>query len=199
MAPETDSPKAASGIGAVAKSQGAGGDATGPRREWPPGPGPLRAFAVIGVLALGIWWLGNKVEDGHDEVISKVGRIEVIARLLERSAQFPERGSYRYTYVLKYQVLKVYRQDPQGKYKLKPGDEIFVGHYKPWMPRSEIKDADWGDSPLGGKLTQFVAGEVHRMALDYELQDLAPAGVLDYCFPQGVNRFFAIWTNPTPY
>jgi hypothetical protein len=35
------------------------------------------------------------------------------------------------------------------------------------------------------------------MALDYELQDLAPAGVLDYCYPQRVNRFFAVWTNPT--
>ena len=96
-------------------------------------------------------------------------------------------------------MLRVHRQDPQGKYKLKPGDEIFVGHYKPWLPRSEIKDGDWGDSPLGGKLTHFVTGEAHRMALDYELQDLAPAGVLDYCFPPGVNRFFAIWTNPTTY
>jgi hypothetical protein len=132
-------------------------------------------------------------------LVSQVGRIEVTARLVECPTQFPERGAYRYTYVLKYQVLRVHRQDPQGKYKLKPGDEIFVGHYKPWLPRSEIKDGDWGDSPLGGKLAQFVTGEAHRMALDYELQDLAPAGVLDYCFPQGVNRFFAIWTNPTTY
>jgi len=102
-----------------------------------------------------------------------------------------------YTYVLKYQVLMVHRQDPQGEYKLKPGDVIFVGQYKPWLPRSEIKDDAWGDSPLGGKLTRFVAGEADRMALDYELQDLAPAGVLDYCYPQRVNRFFAVWTNPT--
>lgn len=168
-------------------------------RDWPPGPGPLRALAVVGALVLGVWWLAHKVQDGRDDVISKVGRIEVTARLLERPTQFPERGAYRYTYVLKYRVLMVHRQDPQGKYKLRPGDLIFVGHYKPWMPRSEIKDDSWGDSPLGGKLTQFVAGEAERMALDYELQDLAPAGVLDYCFPQGGNRLFAVWTNPTTY
>lgn len=174
-------------------------DASASVREWPQGPGPIRALAVIGGLVLGILWLANKVEDGRDPVVSTAGRIEVIARLVERPVQFPERGAYRYTYVLRYQVLMVHRQDPLGKYKLKPGDEIFVGHYKPWMPRSEIKDEDWGDSPLGGKLAQFVTGEAHRMSLDYELQDLAPAGVLDYCFPQRVNRFFAVWTNPTTY
>ncbi len=74
-----------------------------------------------------------------------------------------------------------------------------MGHYKPWLPRSEIKDADWGASPLGGKLDRLVAGEVHRLALDYELADLAPSGALDYCFPAGTNRLFALWTNPTSY
>lgn len=199
MAGSTDSKTALSGVGEVVQSPDSVCDLSSPAREWPPGPGPIRALAVLGALVLGIWWLGNKVEDGRDGVISKVGRIEVTARLLERPAQFPERGAYRYTYVLKYRVLMVHRQDPQGKYKLRPGDLIFVGYYKPWMPRSEIKDDSWGDSPLGGKLTRFVAGEADRMALDYELQDLAPAGVLDYCFPQGVNRFFAVWTNPTTY
>lgn len=155
----------------AAPSPGGRGDAAGPAREWPPGPGPVRALVIIGLLALGIWWLGSKVEDGHDQVVSQVGRIEVTARLVECPTQFPERGAYRYTYILKYQVLRVHRQDPQGRYKLKPGDEIFVGHYKPWLPRSEIKDGDWGDSPLGGKLAQFVTGEAHRMALDYELVD----------------------------
>jgi hypothetical protein len=165
--------------------------------EWPPGPGPLRAFAVIAALVATFWWLGHKVQDGRDDVITPAGRIEVTARLMERPPEFPSRGAYMYTYVLKYQVLMVHRRDPQGKYRLKPGDVIFVGHYKPWLPRSEIKDDSWGDSPLGGKLARFVTGEADRMALDYELQDLAPAGVLDYYYPQGFNRFFAIWTNPT--
>jgi hypothetical protein len=46
-------------------------------------------------------------------------------------------------------------------------------------------------------LDRFVTGEVHRLALDYELQDLAPSGALDYGFPPNTNRFFALWANPT--
>jgi hypothetical protein len=166
---------------------------------YPSRPGPLRGLLVLASLVIGIYLLAHHVETGEDELVHKLGRIEVAARLVERPEQFPKLGAYRYTYVLKYQVVKVYRQDPNRKYLLKPGDEIFVGHYKPWMPRSQIKDSDWGDSPLGGKLDQFVAGDGHRMALDYELQDLAPSGALDYSFPPATNRFFALWTNPTTY
>jgi hypothetical protein len=174
--------------------------ATVPPREWPPGgPGPARALLLIGCMVLGTWLLANQVQTGADEQIGKLGRLEVTARLMERPDKFPALGAYRYTYVLRYKVLAVNRQDPLGKHPLKPGDEIFVGHYKPWLPRSEIKDADWGENPLGGKLTRFSTGEAHRMALDYELQNLAPAGVLDFCFPQDVNRFFAIWVNSTTY
>ncbi len=170
-----------------------------PSRSYVGGPGPLRAVAVIAGVALVIWALASRVETGEDEMVHKLGRIEVTARLVERPEQFPSLGAYRYTYVVKYKVLKVHRQDPEKRYLLKPGDDIFVGHYKPWMPRSEIKDSDWGAGPLGGKLDQILAGEVHRLALDFELQDLAPSGALDYCFPPATNRFFAIWANPTTY
>ncbi len=163
------------------------------------GPGPLRGVLVIVALAVGIWLLAGRTQTGQDESVGKLGRIEVTARLVERPEQFPDLGAYRYTYVLKYKVLAVHRADPQGLYPLRVGDEIFVGHYKPWMPRWRIKDADWGDQPLGGSLDHFTAGEAHRMALDYELQDLAPSGALDYCYPPVGNRFFAIWSNPTSY
>ena len=153
----------------------------------------------MGVLVLGTWLLAHRVETGQDEMVTRLGRIEVTARLAERPEQFPDLGAYRYTYTLKYVVMMVHRPDPAGKYPIKLGDEIFVGHYKPWLPRSQIKDSDWGEDPLGGKLTRFVAGEAHRMALDYELQDLAPSGALDYFFPPGVIRFFALWVNPTTY
>ena len=159
----------------------------------------MRALGVIAGLIFLIGALATRVETGADAMVQKLGRLEVTARLLERPDRFPELGAYRYTYVLKYKVIRVQRQDPEGKYRLKPGDEIFVGHYKPWLPRSEIKDSDWGSSPLGGRLDQFVAGDVHRLALDYELQDLAPSGALDYCFPPGTNRFFALWANRTTY
>ena len=151
------------------------------------------------VEVLGIWWLASRGNSGEDTMVRTLGRIEVTARLVERPDQFPQLGAYRYTYVLKYRVLDVHRQDPEGKHRLQPGDDIFVGHYKPWMPRSGIKDSDWGDSPLGGNLDHFAAGEVHRMALDYELQDLAPSGALDYCFPPRTNRFFALWANSTSF
>jgi len=190
--PDCDTPPRAIDVGAEATGSGRPPAYVG-------GPGPLRGLAVLIALALGIWVLANRVETGEDEQVRTLGRIEVTARLLDRPDRFPNLGAYRYTYVLKYEVLKVHRSDPKRQYVLKPGDKVFVGHYKPWMPRSAIRDADWGDSPLGGKLDQFVTGEVHRLALDYGLQDLAPSGALDYCFPPATNRFFAIWTNPTTY
>jgi hypothetical protein len=190
-------PPSSSGPSAPALAGDAG--TTTATAPYPPSPGKVRGLGVIAGLALFIWLLGNRVETGADSMITKVGRIEVTARLLERPEQFPELGAYRYTYTLKYTVLTVHRQDPAGKYHLQSGDTIFVGHYKPWLPRDQIKDADWGEAPLGGKLTRFVAGEAQRMALDYELQDLAPSGVLDYCYPPATNRFFALWVNPTTY
>jgi len=169
----------------------------GPIQQYPARPGAVRGLSVLAAIALGIFLLANRGDSGSDAMVGKAGRIEVTARLLERPDQFPQLGAYRYTYVFKYSVIQVHRQDPAGKYRLQRGDEIFVGHYKPWMPRSAIKDSDWGDSPLGGKLDRFVAGEAHRLALDYELADLAPSGALDYCFPPATNRFFAVWSNPT--
>ena len=167
-------------------------------REYPRKPGALRGLVTVAAVASVIYLLAARGESGTDEFVMKLGKIEVTARLVDAPEQFPNLGAYRYTYVIKYKVLAVHRQDSRGKYRLSPGDEIFVGHYKPWMPRSEIKDENC-DGPVGGKLTRFVIGEAHRMALDYELGDAAPAGVLDFCFPQDVNRFFAVWTNPTAY
>ena len=161
------------------------------------GPSRARGLSVMVGLAAVIGLLGSRVDRGEDEWVGRLGRIEVTARLIERPETFPELGAYRYTYVLPYEVLQVHRADPAGTHKLQPGDTVFVGHYKPWLPRAEIRDADWGSDPLGGKLKSFVVGEAHRMALEYELADWAPSGVLDYQFPPDTNRFFAVWTNPT--
>ena len=166
---------------------------------YPDRPGPWRGLFTLLAVSTLIWLLAHRVQTGEDDQVRQAGRLEVTARLLERPDQFPQLGAYRYTYVLRYRVLKVHRADPTGTYRLAPGDEIFVGHYKPWMPRSAIRDADWGAGPLGGRLDQLIAGEAHRLALDFELADLAPSGALDYCYPPGTNRFFAVWTNPTSY
>jgi hypothetical protein len=162
------------------------------------GPSSLRGVLVIAGVAMGIWSLAQcgRGGTGEDEKVKTLGRIEVTARLLDCPDPFPDLGAYRYTYVVPYEVLEVHRQDPEGRYALKRGDRIFVGHYQPRLPRSKIQDSDWGPSPLGGNLTRFAAGDVHRMALDYELAALAPSGAIDYCFPAETNRFFAVWTNP---
>ena len=169
-----------------------------PIPEYPSGPGLLRATLVITALLAVGWLLARQGRggDGSDENVTRLGRVEVTARLVKCPDEFPDLGAYRYTYVVEYEVLQVHRQDPDGNYELKPGDKIFVGHYRPRLPRNQIQDTDWGDSPLGGKLTQITAGDVHRMALDYKLSNLAPSGALDYCFPADVNRFFAVWANP---
>jgi len=164
-------------------------------RAYPPKPGPVRGVATLALVVLGVWWLMRQGEGGGDAMTGSLGRIEVTARLVERPDEFPQLGAYRYTYVLPYEVIEVHRPDPGGLYRVAPGDRVYVGHYKPWLPRSEIRDSDWGESPLGGRLDRFVAGEAHRMALDYELADLAPSGALDYCFPPATNRFFAVWAN----
>ncbi len=164
-------------------------------QQYPSSPGWPRAALVAGGLALGAWLLVHRVQTRAGEMVTKVGRIEVTARLVDCPEKFPDLGAYRYTWVLKYEVREVHRRDPAGKYPLKAGDTIYVGHYRPWLPRKEARDADCKEKPLGS-LDRFAAGDVHRMALDYELSELAPAGVLDYCPPEG-DRFFAYWVNAT--
>ena len=130
-------------------------------------------------------------------MVKRLGRIEVTARLLARPGRVSQISAPTATPTCSNtKCSRSTARTRKASICCKPGDRIFVGHYKPWMPRDQIKDADWGDAPLGGKLARFVAGQAHRMALDYELQQLAPSGALDYCFPPGVNRFFAVWTNP---
>ena len=163
----------------------------------PPGPSPVRGVLVITGLVIAISALSQygRGRTGEDENVTALGRIEVTARLLDCPVPFPDLGAYRYTYVVPYEILRVHRQDPEDKYELERGDRIYVGHYQPQLPRDKIQEADWGSSPLGGSLARIAKGDVHRMALDYELAALAPSGVLDYCFPPETNRFFAVWTN----
>jgi len=157
----------------------------------------LRAGVTLVLLTAAVAWLSQygRNDTGVDRYVTALGRIEVTARLVDCPDEFPDLGAYRYTYVVGYEVLRVHRQDPDNKYHLRPGDRIFVGHYKPRLPRAQVRDADWGDAPLGGTVDRIVRGDVHRLALDYELAQLAPSGALDYCYPPRGNRFFAVWTN----
>ena len=167
--------------------------------EYRGGPSRLRAVLVSVCLGTVVFLLAQLGTTGKDEIVGTLGRIELTARLAEAPEEFPVIGGYRYTYVVKYEVIDVHRQDPDGNHPLKRGDEVCVGHYQPFMPRSKARDDDCGDMQLGGKLSRIVTGESHRMALDYNLENLAPGGVLDYCFPLDAPRFFALWTNPAWY
>ena len=124
----------------------AAGTSTGPSEPSPTcgyvgGPGPWRGLAVVAGLVLLIWVLASRVQTGADPMVQQLGRLEVTARLLERPDQFPKLGAYRYTYVLKYKVLSVHRQDPEGKYPLKAGDDILVrGPYGRPFPINGHKD-----------------------------------------------------------
>lgn len=136
------------GVPSPTKEAATGTSELPPTRDYVGGPGPLRGLAVISALILLIWALATRVETGADTMVQKLGRLEVTARLVERPDQFPKLGAYRYTYVLKYKVVSVHRQDPEGKHPLKAGDEIFVGHYKPWLPRSD-QGLGLGRKPAG--------------------------------------------------
>jgi hypothetical protein len=124
-----------------------------------------------------------------DPELKTRGTIEVTAKLVEvpEGAIF-KRDLYDYATVLKYQVLEVHR----GELK---GDTIFVGHYDPWKPRGEAADRRVKD--VGGRLKQFRAGDVHRMALDGPIEDVFMGGIVNTYFGQDTGTiYWAAWTDP---
>ena len=88
--------------GYVQSVHGAAGPSTADAGRSPRSTGPswTRAAVVLGAVVIGIWWLGRPAETGRDEMVGKLGRIEVTARLLGCPESFPSLGAYRYTYVL---------------------------------------------------------------------------------------------------
>jgi hypothetical protein len=123
---------------------------------------------------------------GHD--LGSRGSIEVTARLVEipEGAIF-KRELYNYATVLKYEVLEVQR----GKVK---GQIIYVGHYNPFKPRSEV--ADQRVQNIGGNLKTFREGEVHRMALEESMFDRFRGGILNkYAHEDTDPIYWAVWTD----
>ena len=123
-----------------------------------------------------------------DPELAKRGSIEVTAKLVEipEGAIF-QRELYNYATVLKYQVLEVHR----GKVK---GQTIYVGHYNPAKPRSEV--ADRRVPEVGGNLKSFRAGQVHRMALDESMLDRFTGGILNKYSALEIDPiYWAVWTD----
>lgn len=147
--------------------------------------GPLGA-ALLWALAL--WPISCGRGDGSDGQVATRGRFEVAARLLEVPDKFPANPLYDYAYVLKYEVLKVYRGQVSGKL-------IHVAHYDPCKPRSRA--ADRFVKNVGGALGAFRAGDVHRMALEAPVDDHYMGGIINPYFAERPSPiYWAVWTNP---
>jgi hypothetical protein len=131
---------------------------------------------------------GPAAAGGEDPNVTSMGSIEVTARLTEipEGAIF-KRELYDYTTVLKYNVLKVHRGQVGA-------ETIYVGHYNPFKPRSEA--ADKQVPGIGGNLTSFRAGQIHRMALEAPIDDYFMGGIINKYFGKFDGPiYWAVWTN----
>ena len=141
------------------------------------------AFLALGVLVTSC---AKESSTRTDIQVTTLGSVEVTGRLLEIPGEFPANDLYNYAYVLKYQVLEVHRGNVDAK-------EIFVAHYNPLKPRSGAQDEVSGK--LGGNLNAFRAGETHRMALEWPLEQHWMGGIIDKYFGQTGVRYWAVWTD----
>ncbi|MGC8640739.1 MAG: hypothetical protein ACP5XB_12785 [Isosphaeraceae bacterium] len=129
---------------------------------------------------------GSGGSGSSDPELASRGSIDVTAKLVEvpEGAIF-DRPLYNYATILKYDVLEVHR----GRVK---GQTIYVAHYNPAKPRSQA--ADQRAPNVGGNLTAFRAGQVHRMALSM-LKDFT-GGILNKYSEEDTDPiYWAEWTN----
>jgi len=153
-----------------------------------------RSRTVVASLLLALGLMAAACSEGKqgaassDTEVSRRGSIEVTAKLVEipEGAIF-DRPLYNYATVLKYQVIEVHR----GSVK---GDLIYVGHYNPAKPRSEV--ADKRVPEIGGNLRFFRAEQVHRMALDGSMLDHFTGGILNLYSKEDTDPiYWAVWTD----
>jgi len=110
----------------------------------------------------------------------------VVARLVEIPGKLPGNELYSYVYVFKYRIMKV----ELGKVSAK---EIYVGQYNPRLSRSQVKDKM--DAFVGGNLTEFRAGDVHRLQLVRPLEKIWKDATEDEYFDDDSERWFALTTD----
>ncbi|MEP6533733.1 MAG: hypothetical protein ABJF23_00330 [Bryobacteraceae bacterium] len=122
-----------------------------------------------------------------DKEVTTLGSVEVTAQLVEVPGAFPPNDLYNYAYIMKYRVLKVHRGSV-------PLGEILVAHYNPLKPRDAVQDDVSGK--VGGHVSAFHAGDIHRMALDPSVDQSWMGGVVDKYFNEKGVRYWAVWTNP---
>jgi hypothetical protein len=144
-------------------------------------------LSLAAVLSLAVTGCGTHPANEVDSEVTTLGTAEVTAEVVEIPQPFPPNDLYNYAYVLKYRVLKVHRgQVPAG--------QILVAQYNPLKPRERVQDDVSGK--VGGHVSAFRAGDVHRMALESPLDQFWMGGIIDPYFNEKGTRYWAIWTNP---
>ena len=131
---------------------------------------------------------GEAPGTGEDAEVTSRGSVEVTAQLVEIRGDFVDKLDYDYAFVMKYKVLKVHRGEVDG-------DVIYVGHYNPQKPRDSVADARVPE--VGGTLKTFRAGDVHRMALEPDIDEQYMGGIINRYFEEYDGPiYWAVWTNP---
>lgn len=146
--------------------------------------GSLVAIAAIAVALAGC---SKSPANEVDTEVSTLGTAEVTAQVVEIPGPFPPNDLYNYVYILKYKVLKVHRGNV-------PEAEILVAQYNPLKSREQVQDDVSGK--VGGHVTSFRAGDIHRIALDSPLDHFWMGGIIDKYFATSGTRYWAVWTNP---
>ena len=147
-----------------------------------------RFFSVLVLTALLAGCGAPAPTDGADEHVTSMGTIEVTAKLVDIPGDFPSNDLYDYAYVMKYEVVEVHRGEASGT--------LLVGQYNPLKKRSEVADVRTGE--IGGDVTRFRVGDLHRLALDAPIDNFCMAGIINKYAetePPDMPIYWAFWTN----
>ena len=130
---------------------------------------------------------GGKADTPARSEVTTRGSIEVTAELAEIRGEFVDKANYDYAFVMKYKVLAVRRGEIDG-------DTIYVGHYNPLETRAGVADARVPD--IGGNVKRFRQGEVHRMALERDIDEHYMGGIINRYFGEETGPiYWAVWTE----
>ncbi|MCL4217061.1 MAG: hypothetical protein KJ052_08680 [Candidatus Hydrogenedentes bacterium] len=149
--------------------------------------GPYVFLCCLTGALLAISGCGSEApDDGADSQVTTQGSLEVTAKLVDIPGEFPSNDLYDYAYVMKYELVETHRGTTP--------ETLYVGHYNPLKPRNEAADARADD--VGGNVTEFRVGDVHRMALEVPIDDYCMAGIINK-YAEQVHEpiYWAVWTN----
>jgi hypothetical protein len=129
----------------------------------------------------------KKPDTGQDAKVTTLGSIEVTAELVEIKGKLIDDPLYDYSHVMKYKVLQVQRGELEK-------DIIYVGHYNPAKTRAAA--ADVRAPEIGGNLTRFRQGDIHRMAMEVPIDDYFMGGIINKYFGEVKDPVhWPVWTN----